>query len=232
MKKARISALSDPMDQKLAKLRRRADKRAKTARAEGMLTGVLAILRPGDIVFDCGANVGEVTGPLADTGAEVHAFEPDPWAFAQLQGKFAGRANVTLHNVAVGAQAGTVRLMRAEGFDDDPAKKSVMSTVLEGGRAMGAAPATGIDVPMISLPDLLRQTLRDRDQIAFVKIDIEGAELDLLTALHEGRLFDDIRLTVAETHEKKFRALRPDFRALRAAIAADYPPSKVFLDWI
>ena len=37
-----------------------------------------------DVVFDCGANVGDVTAPLAATGATVHAFEPDPFAFGQL----------------------------------------------------------------------------------------------------------------------------------------------------
>lgn len=46
------------------------------------------------------------------------------------------------------------------------------------------------------------------------------------------RLFDDIQLTVAETHERKFKELRPRFAALRAAVAEAYPPTRVNLDWI
>ena len=46
------------------------------------------------------------------------------------------------------------------------------------------------------------------------------------------RLFDLVGLTVAETHEMKFRDLRPRFAALRETIAAEYPVTRVNLDWI
>ena len=48
-----------------------------------------------------------------------------------------------------------------------------------------------------------------------MKMDIEGAELEILEQMHERDFFDRIRLTVAETHENKFKALRPRFQALR-----------------
>ena len=63
-------------------------------------------------------------------------------------------------------------------------------------------------------------------------MDIEGAELDLLDAMLGQGLFDQIQLTVAETHERKFKDLRPRFAALRDAVAAAYPPTRVNLDWI
>lgn len=37
-------------------------------------------------------------------------------------------------------------------------------------------------------------------------MDIEGAELDLIPAIDAAGLFDHIRCTVVETHERKFRA--------------------------
>ena len=63
-------------------------------------------------------------------------------------------------------------------------------------------------------------------------MDIEGAELDVLEAMEAQGLFDKIKLTVAETHEKKFKHLRPRFAALRATVGAKYPITKVNLDWI
>ena len=63
-------------------------------------------------------------------------------------------------------------------------------------------------------------------------MDIEGAELDLLEHMQAHGLFDLVRLTVAETHENKFRDLRPRFAALRAAVADTYPVTRVNLDWI
>src|SRR3546814_4893063 len=50
-------------------------------------------LRPGDIAIDCGANVGRFTRPIAEGGATVHAFEPNPDAFAELSRNLAGFAS-------------------------------------------------------------------------------------------------------------------------------------------
>jgi FkbM family methyltransferase len=214
----------------LKKLKRRHKRDLRHARAEGLLSGVVAMLRPGDVVVDCGANRGDVTEALAGSGATVHAFEPDPYNLARLQERFATTSNVVLHAAAVGVKAGTVRLMRAANWDDNPDVASVKSTVVVGGHNIGEA--EGIDVEMIDFPAFLRGLIGTHGRVAFVKMDIEGAELDLLGAMLEARLFDDIQLTVAETHERKFKDLRPRFADLRAAIAAAYPPARVTLDWI
>lgn len=214
----------------LRKLKRRHKRDLRHARAEELLAGVVSMLRPGDVAVDCGANRGDVTEVLASSGATVHAFEPDPYNLAHLQDRFAAAANVTLHAAAVGVEAGTVRLMRAANWDDNPDFASVKSTAVAGGHNI--AEGEGIDVPMIDFPAFLRGLLDAQDRIAFVKMDIEGAELDLLEAMLDARLFDHIQLTVAETHEHKFKDLRPRFADLRAAIAATYPPARVNLDWI
>ena len=41
--------------------------------------------KPGDIIIDAGANVGDVTSKCARTGATVHAFEPNPVCFASSE---------------------------------------------------------------------------------------------------------------------------------------------------
>lgn len=214
------------------KLKRRAQRNERAQFARGLLQGILSMLQPGDVVLDCGANVGAVTGPLAETGATVHAFEPDPFAFAQLSARVGDKPNVTLHNVAVGVTSGNVRLMRAANFDDNPMGGSVKSTVIPGGRNIDEATDATIEVAMIALPDMIRDLAAKSGRIAFLKMDIEGAELELLEHMQAQRLFDLVGLTVAETHEMKFRDLRPRFAALRETIAAEYPVTRVNLDWI
>lgn len=209
---------------------RRQKRNLRKAHAEGYLSGVAAMLRPGDLALDLGANMGVVTEILARTGADVIAFEPDPWAFGKLTERFADRANVRLINAAVGIGAGTVRLMRAANFGDNPTGASVKSTILDGGRQIDSDNA--VDVPLVDFPSFLRETLAERAEIAFVKMDIEGAELDILEAMHRDSMFDRIRVLVAETHERKFRDLRGRFRALRKAFAESYDPNRVSLDWI
>jgi FkbM family methyltransferase len=214
----------------LKKLKRRHKRDLRYARAEGMLQGVLSMLRRGDIAVDCGANRGDVTALLAATGADVHAFEPDPYNLSKLTERFAGAANVHLHAAAVGTSRGTIRLMRAANWEANPDLASVKSTVVAGGQNI--AEGEGIDVDLIDFPAFLRGLVAAHGRVAFVKMDIEGAELDLLDAMLRDRLFDHIQLTVAETHERKFKDLRPRFAALREAMAAVYPPTKVNLDWI
>ena len=214
------------------KLKRRAKRNARAQFARGLLQGIVSMLRPGDVVMDCGANVGAVTGPLAETGATVHAFEPDPFAFAQLSARVAGMQNVVLHHAAVGVTAGRVGLMRATNFEANRMTGSVKSTVIPGGHNIDQAEANSIEVEQIALPDMIRDIAAERGEVAFLKMDIEGAELDLLEHMQAEGLFELVRLTVAETHENKFRDLRPRFAALRNAVAAHYPVTRVNLDWI
>lgn len=51
-------------------------------------------------------------------------------------------------------------------------------------------------------------------------------------AVQVRNLFEQVRLTVAQTHENKFRALRPRFEARRHKTTEAFPIIKVNLDWI
>lgn len=219
-------------DQDAEKQRRRMERNLRHAHARGLMQGIVSMLRPGDVVLDCGANVGDVTLPLAATGAHVHAFEPDPYAFDKLHKRTKGLDNVTLHNAAVGVDAGEIHLMRAANFEDNPKGGSVKSTIIAGGRGINEEAQDQIAVTLLSLPDVIRDLVRDHGQIAFLKMDIEGAELDILEHMLAQDLFAQVGLTVVETHERKFRDLRPRFKALRQEVASKYPVTKVNLDWI
>jgi FkbM family methyltransferase len=218
------------LQEQLDKLKRKGRRDRRESHGRGLMQGILSMLHPGDLVIDCGANLGDIAGPLAETGAHVHAFEPDPYNFAKLTERLGHLPNVTLYQAAVGTEAGTVRLMRAANWDDNPDLASVKSTIVSGGRNI--TEAEGIDVALIDFPAFLQGLIARHGAITFLKMDIEGAELDLLEAMERQDLFAPIRLTIAETHERKFKDLRPRFEALRARIAETYPITKVNLDWI
>lgn len=78
-----------------------------------------AQIRPGDTVWDVGANLGLYTREfLTATGqnGKVVAFEPVPSCFAKLREQFSATPQVRLMNMALGAADGTVRMA----FADDP----------------------------------------------------------------------------------------------------------------
>ena len=209
---------------------RRQKRNFRKAWAEGYLTAITAMLKPGDLAVDCGANMGVVTERLATTGADVVAFEPDPFAFKTLEQKFANTPHVTLFNAAVGVGSGTVRLMRADNFGDNPEGASVKSTILDGGRRIDAENA--VEVPLIDFPSWVADQVKARGEVAFIKMDIEGAELDILEKMDAEHLFQNVRCLVAETHERKFKDLRDRYKALRDKVSENYAPGKVNLDWI
>jgi FkbM family methyltransferase len=221
-------------DVKAEQLRRKAQRRLKRQLrhegAYGYLNGVLAMLKPGDLAIDCGANIGVVSTQLAATGADVIGYEPDPLAFEQLTAAMTGFENVTLHNVAIGTKNDTVKLMRGQHFDRNQKSESVKSTILDGGR--GIASDNFVEVELIDFTETLKREIATRGEIAFVKMDIEGAELDLLEKMHAEGLISSIRSLVVETHERKFSELRPRFKELRKVFAAEYPGKRVNLDWI
>ena len=85
--------------------------------------GLSVTLKPGNIVIDCGANVGDVASRLARSGATIYAFEPQPDCFAivatqicmDLQGSLlqSGRARPRLPDSSPRPRSPTPNSMRS-----------------------------------------------------------------------------------------------------------------------
>lgn len=158
----------------------------------------LARIGPDDLCLDLGANVGTFTRSLAARGCEVHAYEPDPVAWAALVANTSGLPNVTLHNCAVGAVAGTFRLRRSRKFDGDPLGRTAMSSIAFSDPRR-YRDDDGIDVEVRAFRDVVRGFGR---RIALVKMDIEGAEFDILRQIFAAPAAFDIDSIFCETHER------------------------------
>lgn len=127
----------------------------------------------GDLVFDVGANVGGYVAIFLDMGANVIAVEPNPSLAELLRRRF----DITVEAVAAGANYGEASLHLG--------RQSGHSTISE--RWLERAPTqdrwTGdiVQVPVITLNDLIAKHGRP----AFVKIDVEGSEADVLRGAKE-----------------------------------------------
>lgn len=140
------------------------------------------ILERDSIVFDVGANIGLTTLAFASiaTGGRVFSFEPLPSSFQYLEqnlfanGVASGRiGRIEALNVACGSTRAPGRL-----FEDSFSAGSFLIS-----NPTGELGRSGVAVDVFRLDDVARnQALR---RVDFVKIDVEGFELDVLDGMQE-----------------------------------------------
>lgn len=139
--------------------------------AEPEVELVTALLRPGDVVIECGANIGTMTVPMARSVSPrgtVHALELQPYFVRLLNANLAlnGIHNVAVRQVAVGEADGTMRLPPMA--YDRPVNFS--------GISFAAAPTDGSGVGMPIPVRPLDGLFRDLTQLRLLKMDIEQME--------------------------------------------------------
>lgn len=142
-----------------------------------------AWLRPGDVFLDVGANAGYLAAVAADcvipTG-RVHAFEPEPVHFARLQRLAALNPGVAweLNSIAIGERDGVVDLFIHP--------HSGWHTTVRGFRGDEATQCRVIQVPSRSLDSYAaEQKLTGTSAIRLIKIDVEGAEAQVIAGAAE-----------------------------------------------
>ena len=164
----------------------------------------------GMTCIDLGANVGKYTKKMASVAKRVIAFEPDPWACAELRANVADLDNVKIENAAAGACEKTVLLYRHARFDIDPALYSEASSVIAEKRNL-----TDEDAVEVRQIDFIRYIEGLDEEVGVLKIDIEGAEVNLLESmLDRPDVLARIDNIFAETHESGIPAHKPRVNAL------------------
>ncbi len=139
-------------------------------------------------IFDCGSNIGVATlfFKWLYPDSTIYAFEPDPVAFKILERNIQsnGLQSVHLNNVALGKKSGTITLYtQAENLTS-----LVASTLQERG---GALPIT---VSLVPVSTFITQPVH------FLKIDTEGAEVDIVKDLCSTNTMHYIQEMVIEYH--------------------------------
>jgi FkbM family methyltransferase len=134
------------------------------------------------LIFDIGANIGQTIEELLATfkRPRIYSFEPSPTTFDTLRGKFGGRPDITLENVAMGETGGTMPFHVTGNYSvNDSLLKPVWS---DGGK----------EVPVrVDTVDEYCQR-HDIPAIDLLKIDTQGYDLNVLRGaermLRQGRI--------------------------------------------
>jgi FkbM family methyltransferase len=135
-------------------------------------------VKPGDLVFDIGANDGTKCDAFLRLGARVIAVEPDPRCAMTISRRFAreiDQGRLTVLPVAIGRTAGTARLTQFSFGGPNASASDVFSSTVK--EQMG--PVTTIDVKVIAGASLF-----DRyGDVSFIKIDVEGMDAEVLSTV-------------------------------------------------
>ncbi|WP_284126630.1 FkbM family methyltransferase [Parerythrobacter aestuarii] len=139
---------------------------------EAFDSALKARIRPGDTVWDVGANIGHYAPQFAamvGPQGKVVAVEPSPSSLSELRQAIAACANVVVEEIALSNESG-----EAEFY---------LST--EGASANEGLSAVGSDGGMVGsrVPVLRGEELARRHAPNVIKVDVEGFELEVIEGL-------------------------------------------------
>lgn len=130
-------------------------------------------LEAGDVVFDCGANIGLFTGVAAQKDCKVYAFEPMPEAIAylkELKEKWNGKMEICPY--ALADKKGKAEFLVQ---NDD----LIGASLLEGHNSIDKR----YEVEVMTIDEFVKEHHIER--VDYIKADIEGSERDMLRGAKE-----------------------------------------------
>jgi len=136
--------------------------------AEQELAFLDRIIPAGTVTVDVGANCGLYTRRMSRFSRKVHAFEPS-WEMARLLRRTSA-PNVRVHEMALSDQIGDAELFIPQ--DNDQLVYGLAS--LEPRHAQSSRGIVSAKVPTARLDGVVEE------DVTFVKIDVEGHELNVL----------------------------------------------------
>jgi FkbM family methyltransferase len=137
-------------------------------------------VQPGDLVFDIGAHVGDRIAAFRRLEARVVAVEPQPALVRTLRLLYGRDPHVTIEAAAVGREPGSVDLSLNL---DNPTLATASSDFIAAAAGAcgweGQAWTSSIRVPLTNIDTLIAK----HGAPAFIKIDVEGFEAEVLAGL-------------------------------------------------
>lgn len=162
---------------------------------------IARLARPGQTVVDAGANVGymSVLAAMAvGPAGRIFSFEPHPALADILRANVAraagagGCAHVTVHQVALGDRPGTAALVVPDQFASNDGTARIVP-------AAAAAPHA-VEVALHTLDAFMNDALAD-SVIDVMKLDVEGAEAQVLAGGFEALTAHRVRHVIFEDHD-------------------------------
>lgn len=189
---------------------------------------LLFSIRPSDVVIDGGANLGLFSDLMLNLGAKVYTFEPNPALTYHLKKKYEGNINIKLIEAAISTKEDNlVFTMPCSGSFIEQSQGGTLDCDLE------MTSSISYPVKSINFCKFIDSVLEENkiEKIKFIKMDIEGAEFDVLNQILDNDYFDKFEHLVCETHERFFKDGTEKLASIKAKMALKNV-TNIYLDWI
>ncbi len=183
-------------------------------------------LNKNSIVIDCGANVGHITNLLSLTGATVYAFEPDPIAFELLQKRVKNKKNVIIIKKGVWDRNTFLPLFRHIDTRNNESDFTVGSSIIQ--NKINVNPAKTEQIEVIDLVEFIQRLGK---KISLIKLDVEGAETEILKKILETKAFTLFDKMYVETHETKIPGQKEALNSIKKEMA-EQGVTNIKLNWL
>lgn len=183
-------------------------------------------LNKNSLAVDCGANVGVITEKMAEKGAMVYAFEPNPYAFEKLNEKFKDNKKVICFQKGVGIENSKMKLFLHENSDEDEVYWSTGSSFL--GFKGNVREDKFIEIDVINLIEFIKSLDK---KIDILKIDVEGMECEIIPEIIDQKIYKKIGLILVETHEHKIPELKEKTATIKKLIK-EKSIKNINLSWV
>ena len=189
----------------------------ETARVPERHRNIFLGMPEGSVCIDCGANIGAISDIILKLGGICHAFEPSKAAIGLLARKYKDARGMHLIPAVVSNRNGECEFYT-----------SAQNPFSQGSGTLGRKGYPGkYKVKCVRLVEYMRNL----GDIYLLKIDVEGAEFDILDDIIKSGAYKNVRHIVCETHTRLYPELKPRLKQIRQDIRKRNI-GNIHLDWI
>jgi len=152
------------------------------------------------IFFDLGANIGNITSKVNSISNNIvtYSFEPVIKNFNILQKKFKNKSNITLENKAVWVKQGIVNFSVGT---KNTHTNSKITKIIEDLNYDKKKYLNSYDVECVDICQYIKDRITG-EEFVVIKMDIEGAEYEVLDHLIKNSGLDYVNILLIEFHRE------------------------------
>jgi FkbM family methyltransferase len=185
---------------------------------------------PKALFIDCGANLGDSIKAASDLGfRKIIAFEPNPFCFNSLCSRYQFNKKIVIIDKPVWDKVADVQIFFPTQKSINPIKHSASTTLIKDN--MNADLANSVLKKSVHISEYVFSL---NERVNFLKIDIEGAEIDVMNDLLSTQAYKHIDVIAVETHEHIFQDINysDQLKRIKLEVASLGLENKIFFNWV